>query len=74
MQFNRVNKKEHKFSLIVRGFCICPCVSIPHALCLRHSCVCFEKKILIMGLPIDPMPNSPNKHDENYLADSKENW
>ena len=39
-----------------------------------HSCVCFEKKISIMGLPIDPMPNFPNKHDENYLADSKENW
>ena len=36
--------------------------------------MCFEKKILIMGLPIDPMPNSPNKHDKNYLADSKENW
>ena len=35
--------------------------------------VLWEKNINY-GIPIDPMPNSPNKHDENYLADSKENW
>ena len=26
-----------------------------------------------MGLPINPMPNSPNWNNENPLADSKEN-
>ena len=27
-----------------------------------------------MGFLIDPIPNSPNLHDENHLADSKENF
>ena len=27
-----------------------------------------------MGLPINPMPNSPNWNNENPLADSKENY
>ena len=27
-----------------------------------------------MGLLVDPIPNSPNLHNENYLADSKENY
>ena len=32
------------------------------------------RKISIIGLLIDPVPNSPNKHDDNCLADSKENY
>ena len=32
------------------------------------------KKKSIMGLLIDPIPNSPNQHDENRLTDSKENY
>ena len=31
-------------------------------------------RILIIGLLIDPIPNSPYKHTENHLADSKENY
>ena len=27
-----------------------------------------------MGLPINPMPNSPNWNNENHFADSKENY
>ena len=27
-----------------------------------------------MELLIDPIPNSPNKHNENHLVDSKENY
>ena len=33
-----------------------------------------KKKKSIMGLLIDPIPNSPNQHDENRLTDSKENY
>ena len=32
------------------------------------------RKISIIGLLIDPVPNSPNKHNDNRLADSKENY
>ena len=32
------------------------------------------RKTLIIGLQIDPIPNSPNYHNENHLADSKENY
>ena len=32
------------------------------------------KKITIMVLLIDLIPNSPNLHNENHLADSKENY
>ena len=42
MQFNGVNKKENQHSFVVSSFCICVCVGIPCALCLRHSCMCFE--------------------------------
>ena len=42
MQFNGVNNKENQHSLVVSSFCICTCVGIPCALCLRHSCMCFE--------------------------------
>ena len=35
-----------------------------------------KKKILmsIIGLLIDPIPNSPNLQNENHLVDSKENY
>ena len=33
-----------------------------------------SRKISIMGLLIDPVPNFPNKHNDNCLADSKENY
>ena len=42
MQFNGVNNKENQHSFVVSSFCICACVGIPCALCLRHSCMCFE--------------------------------
>ena len=42
MQFNGVNNKENQHSFVVSSFCICTCVGIPCALCLRHSCMCFE--------------------------------
>ena len=29
-------------------------------------------KISIRGLYLDPTPNSPNQHDKNCMADSKE--
>ena len=29
------------------------------------------RKISIIGLLIDPVPNSPNKYDDNCLADSR---
>ena len=33
-----------------------------------------KKKIFIRRLLVDPIPNSPNKHHKNYMADSKENY
>ena len=42
MQFNGVNIKENQHSFVVSSFCICKCVGIPCALCLRQSCMCFE--------------------------------
>ena len=32
-----------------------------------------KEKILIMGLLIDPILISPNKHNESHLIDSEEN-
>ena len=32
------------------------------------------KKISIRGLLVDPISNSPNKHHNNFMADSKENY
>ena len=32
-----------------------------------------KEKILIMGLLVDPILISPNKHNENHLIDSEEN-
>ena len=32
------------------------------------------RKISIVGLLINPIPNSPYKLNENHLADSKENY
>ena len=32
------------------------------------------KKISIKGLLIDPVPNSPNPHQKNRMAESKENY
>ena len=32
------------------------------------------KKILIRRLLVDPIPNSPNQHHKNYMADSKVNY
>ena len=31
-------------------------------------------KISTRGLSVDPMASSPNSHDKNCIADSKENW
>ena len=33
-----------------------------------------KEKILIMGLLVDPIPNSLNYHHENCMADSKEHY
>ena len=33
-----------------------------------------KKKISIRGLPVDPIPNSPNQHHEDCMIDSKENY
>ena len=32
------------------------------------------KKLSIMGLLVDLIPNSPNKHQKNCTADSRENY
>ena len=32
------------------------------------------RKVSVIGLLIDPVPNSPNKHNDTCLADSKENY
>ena len=32
------------------------------------------KKISIMGLLVDPIPNSPKWHHKNCMAESKENY
>ena len=32
------------------------------------------RKISIRGLFVDPIPNFPNQHQKNFMADSKENF
>ena len=32
-----------------------------------------RKKKLIKGFLVHPIPNSPNKHHKNYVAEDKEN-
>ena len=32
-----------------------------------------EKNINIGGLFVDPIPNFPNQHQKNFMADSREN-
>ena len=31
------------------------------------------RKISIRGLFVDPIPNFPNQHQKNFMADSREN-
>ena len=33
-----------------------------------------KEKDQLGGLLVDSMPNSPNQHCKNYIADSKENY
>ena len=48
MQFNGVNNEECQRFLVVSGFCIYTYIGIPCALHRRHSCVCFERVLVVL--------------------------
>ena len=40
---------------------------------VQCQAVKLKEKISTRGLSVDPIPNSPNKHYENCMEDTKEN-
>ena len=41
---------------------------------VQCQAVKLKEKISTRGLLVDPISNSPNKHHENCMADTKENY
>ena len=39
-----------------------------------HTSVGYNKQCILGGFSVDPMPNSPNSHHRNCIADRKENY
>ena len=39
-----------------------------------HKSIGYNKQCILGGFLVDPIPNSPNSHHKNCIADSKENY
>ena len=39
-----------------------------------HTSIGYNKQCILGGFLVDPIPNSPNSHHKNCIADSKENY
>ena len=39
-----------------------------------HTSIGYNKQCILVGFLVDPIPNSPNSHHKNCIADRKENY